>query len=98
MNHLFRPDRFRSCAALLLALIAMESQNANAAVVKIEAESGVLGVSWTNGTDGATQFISVNSTASGSAPTNASRVATYIVTFPSPGTYDLYARVRVGPG
>jgi hypothetical protein len=30
-------------------------------------------------------------------PGNALRVATYSVTFPGPGTYNLYARLRVGP-
>ena len=34
----------------------------------------------------------------GSAPATAARVLTYTVTFPGPGTYDLYARMRVGPG
>ncbi|MDO7885789.1 endo-1,4-beta-xylanase [Hymenobacter cheonanensis] len=32
----------------------------------------------------------------GSAPGTAARVLTYTVTFPGPGTYDLYARLRVG--
>ena len=34
----------------------------------------------------------------GSAPATANRVLTYTVTFPMAGTYDLYARMRVGPG
>ncbi|QKG55348.1 endo-1,4-beta-xylanase [Hymenobacter sp. BRD128] len=34
----------------------------------------------------------------GSAPGTAARVLTYTVTFPAAGTYDLYARIRVGPG
>ncbi|HET9505765.1 MAG TPA: endo-1,4-beta-xylanase [Hymenobacter sp.] len=33
-----------------------------------------------------------------SAPTTAARVLTYTVTFPGAGTYDLYARIWVGPG
>ncbi|RZK26448.1 MAG: hypothetical protein EOO63_14675, partial [Hymenobacter sp.] len=33
-----------------------------------------------------------------SAPATANRVLTYTVTFPAAGTYDLYARMRVGPG
>ncbi|RZK52942.1 MAG: endo-1,4-beta-xylanase, partial [Hymenobacter sp.] len=32
----------------------------------------------------------------GSAPATAARVLTYSVTFPAAGTYDLYARIRVG--
>ncbi|GGF01555.1 hypothetical protein GCM10011383_10510 [Hymenobacter cavernae] len=34
----------------------------------------------------------------GSAPGTAARVLTFTVTFPGPGTYDLYARMRVGSG
>ncbi len=34
----------------------------------------------------------------GSAPATAARVLTYTVTFPAAGTYDLYARMRVGAG
>ncbi|RZK62422.1 MAG: T9SS type A sorting domain-containing protein, partial [Hymenobacter sp.] len=33
----------------------------------------------------------------GSAPATPARVLTYSVTFPAAGTYDLYARIRVGP-
>jgi len=33
----------------------------------------------------------------GAAPATAARVLTYTVTFPAAGTYDLYARLRVGP-
>ncbi|MGI4822935.1 MAG: endo-1,4-beta-xylanase [Janthinobacterium lividum] len=34
----------------------------------------------------------------GAAPATAARVLTYSVTFPGAGTYDLYARIRVGAG
>jgi len=34
----------------------------------------------------------------GAAPATAARVLTYTVTFPGPGSYDLYARMRVGAG
>ena len=34
----------------------------------------------------------------GAAPATADRVLTYTVTFPAAGTYDLYTRMRVGPG
>ena len=34
----------------------------------------------------------------GSAPATAARVLSYTVTFPAAGTYDLYARIRVGAG
>ena len=34
----------------------------------------------------------------GTAPATANRVLSYTITFPGPGTYELYARVRVGSG
>jgi endo-1,4-beta-xylanase len=34
----------------------------------------------------------------GAAPATANRVLSYTVTFPGPGTYDLYARVRINAG
>ncbi|NML66380.1 T9SS type A sorting domain-containing protein [Hymenobacter sp. RP-2-7] len=34
----------------------------------------------------------------GAAPATAARVLSFTVTFPGPGTYDLYAKVRVGSG
>ncbi len=34
----------------------------------------------------------------GAAPATANRVLTYSITFPGAGTYDLYARIWVGPG
>ena len=36
------------------------------------------------------------STVGGGNPTSDTRVATFTVTFPAPGTYELYARLRVG--
>jgi uncharacterized repeat protein (TIGR03803 family) len=66
-------------------------------LVTLEAESGLAGADFTNGTSGAIQFISV-STPSGNSgnPGSVARVATYTVTFPVAGDYDLYAQVRVG--
>src|SRR6185436_14615030 len=42
------------------------------------------------------QFISIASTVGGFNPTIVARVATFTVTFPAAGTYELYARLRVG--
>ena len=71
----------------------------HAASVTFEAESGMLGTDFTNGTDGVVQFISISTdTVNSSNPGNTNRVATYGVTFPAVGTYQLYARVLVGPG
>lgn len=70
----------------------------SASPLSFEAESGTLGANFTNGTSGGVQFISISTTNINSGnPGNAARVASYTVTFPAAGTYDLYARVRVGP-
>ena len=70
----------------------------DAASVTFEAESGVPGSNFTNGTAGAVQFISISTDSVNSGnPGNANRVATYTVTFPAAGAYNLYARLRVGP-
>src|SRR5262245_50057380 len=94
--------RYR-CAANALALIAVAVSvgfpaSSRAASVKFQAESGALGASFSIGNDGATQFITISPTGAGNAPSNSARVATYSVTFPEAGTYDLYAHIRVGAG
>src|ERR1019366_4615140 len=69
-----------------------------AASVAFEAKSGIVGSDFTNGTDGATQYISISSdTVNAEFPGNNNRVATFPVIFPAAGTYNFYARVRVGP-
>ena len=69
-----------------------------ASSMMFEAESGTLGTDFTNGNDGIVQFISISTdTVNSGNPGNSNRVATYTVTFPTNGTYQLYARVLVGP-
>jgi uncharacterized repeat protein (TIGR03803 family) len=69
------------------------------AIVTFQAESGTLGSDFTNGTDGALGFISISTdTVNSGNPGNANRVASYTVTFPAAGLYQLYARLRTGPG
>src|SRR5262245_4115139 len=81
-----------------LALLAISSR-VQAATVTFEAESGALGSNFTNGTAAGVQFISISTdTVNAGNPGNANRVATYTVTFPAAGTYNLYSRLRVGPG
>ncbi|OHB55609.1 MAG: hypothetical protein A2173_01495 [Planctomycetes bacterium RBG_13_44_8b] len=69
----------------------------NAAVIGFQAESGVLGahfdppISDTNAFGG--QYITIEINGSGDAPNHVDRIATYIITFPEAGTYDLYARL-----
>ena len=89
-------SRWLAVVAVLVGLVFVE---ANAAVLKIEAEAAnTLGANWTNGTDGAIQFISTSTNGMGNNPGFAARVATFNVTFPEAGVYDLYVRVRVGTG
>jgi len=66
-------------------------------LVTAEAESGALGADWAVSNSSSPAYITILSNSSSNAPGSAARVATYTVTFPAPGTYDLYARVLVGP-
>ncbi|MBC6610008.1 endo-1,4-beta-xylanase [Hymenobacter sp. BT507] len=74
---------------------AAQAQNAP---VRLEAESGTLGADWTSPTQAGVQYVTITPTATINAqnPGTAARVVSYSVTFPGPGSYDLYARVRVG--
>lgn len=65
--------------------------------VTFEAESGTLGTDWAISNSTSPIYITITSNGSGSNPGSSNRVATYSVTFPAGGTYQLYARVRVGP-
>jgi endo-1,4-beta-xylanase len=64
----------------------------------VEAESGVVGSQFATAVDGTTTYVTIVGTAAGLNPGTAERVISYSVTFPSAGIYELYARVRVGPG
>jgi glucuronoarabinoxylan endo-1,4-beta-xylanase len=64
---------------------------------KFEAESGVLGSAFAV-SNGAPVYITITTDSTLNNPGDATRVATYTVTLPVAGAYDLYARVRVGPG
>jgi len=69
-----------------------------ASSVTVEAESGLLGPDWTVNNSGSPAFITITGTGAGGDPGSATRVAAYTVTFPAAGTYNLYARMRVGAG
>ncbi|RZK94217.1 MAG: hypothetical protein EOO62_30925, partial [Hymenobacter sp.] len=96
----------RMCIALVAALGSHFTLSAQTTPVVVEAESATLGADWTSpipsdagASDGKYVAIKLGSaTVNGSAPGTDARVATYTVTFPAAGTYDLYARVRVGAG
>ncbi|MBE7173380.1 MAG: endo-1,4-beta-xylanase [Williamsia sp.] len=79
---------------LTIATLPVLSQNS----VTIEAESGTLGADFNSLTVGSINYITCTTdlVASGN-PGNTNRVATYTVTFPAAGVYELYARVRIGP-
>ena len=82
-------------AAIFLVGIAP----AGGAVVTIEAESGTLGTNFLTGNSNGVIYISnTNNNSSTTVPGISGRVASYSVTFPAAGTYDLYARIRVGAG
>jgi endo-1,4-beta-xylanase len=64
--------------------------------VIIEAEAGTLGANLAiNTLEGATY---VATTVNRTTPPAAPDIGTYSVTFPAAGNYELYARIRVGPG
>jgi endo-1,4-beta-xylanase len=63
----------------------------------VEAELGTVGSQFSIASDGAIVYAAIQSTVGGFNPGSAARVITFNVTFPSAGTYELYARLRVGP-
>lgn len=81
---------------LMAALAFIES--AHAASVTFEAKSGVLGSDWALSENVGTACIYITTEDIGYNPISSNRVATYTVTFPAAGTYQLYARILVGPG
>jgi len=88
---------FRSLAVLALAVVGPELSG-RAAFVSFEAEAGALGSDWAVSNSTSPAYITITTIGGGNNPTNANRVATYTVTFPAAGTYQLYVRHRVGPG
>lgn len=67
--------------------------------VAIEAESGLVGSGFSVLTNADVTYITAKENFTGQAtPDDTIRMATYQVTFPDSGTYQLYARVRVGAG
>ncbi len=60
-----------------------------------EAESGSLGSDWSTPTSDGVTSITIQAASTGDQPDSGDRVATYSVTFPGAGDYELYARVWV---
>ncbi len=91
--------------AALLAAIALPVHQllaAGAPPVVVEAESGTLGADYLLSTDGATRAIApatdLSRTPNTDCPGSAAKVASFTVSFPAAGTYNLYVRVRIGAG
>jgi uncharacterized repeat protein (TIGR03803 family) len=98
------PMKIRRSTTILTAAMAVAFAHLDSCVgadlVTIQAESGALGGDFnvlTDTVEQGTEYITISSNGGGSNPGSAARVASYTVTFPAAGTYDLYARVRVGP-
>jgi hypothetical protein len=94
------PFRLISPPLCGLGLLLGSAAHLPAASVTFEAESGALGSEWAVSNSASPAYVtilSITTTNSGSNPASSNRVATYSITFPSAGTYQLYARVRVGP-
>src|SRR5690349_14409070 len=89
---------FATAFITALAILAAAPRVSLAAgIVTFEAESGVLGADWAVSNSTSPAYITILSDGAGNNPGNATRVASYTVTFPSDGLYQLYARLRVGP-
>jgi hypothetical protein len=93
----FAARSFRKFAALIKALIIASAFSARADSVTFEAEAGTLGADFAV-SNSSPAFITITSNSSANNPGSAARVATYTVNFPVAGTYQLYARLLVGPG
>jgi uncharacterized repeat protein (TIGR03803 family) len=88
--------RFLHLFVCSLTLTAAMVSRADA-LLTFEAESGALGSDWAVSNSSSPAYITITTDGAGNNPSNAIRVATYTVTFPAADTYQLYARVLVGP-
>ena len=88
-------------AAILIAsalcILCSNPLRAQTEPVIVEAETGALGSALTVNNQDGIQSITISSTVAGGNPTSTDRVATFSVAFPAAGSYELYARLRVGP-
>jgi endo-1,4-beta-xylanase len=65
--------------------------------VVIEAESGDVGNEFSILQDDTIEYVSIQTNGTAYNPGSGARMISYEVTFPDTGTYDLFARLRVGP-
>ena len=81
-----------------LTIIDPDAPNPAAVPVIVEAESGTLGSDFSTASDDTdATYIEISTPLADTAYPGENRTATYEVTFPAAGTYDLFARVYVGP-
>lgn len=85
-------------ASSLVALADSSEAQSPISLVKFEAESGALGSDFAVSNSTSPAYITITTDFAGNYPSNTARVATYTITFPTAGTYQLYAHVRVGSG
>lgn len=93
-----KPCKISSAIIIVTTAVFVGITCSKAALVTVEAESGMLGSSWAIRTNADVIYITNTSNNTNGFPGTTTRVATYTVTFPEPGTYDLYVRVRIGTG
>jgi len=80
-------------------LWASATNSLRSASVTLEAEAAMLGINFvTNTSSGVTYISNTNNNTDAGGPLIPGRVASYTVIFPEPGSYQLFARVRVGSG
>lgn len=97
------PLRYCPCSVIVwlaaLAVLLVGAGHCSAAgSVTFQAEAGSLGSDWAVSNSAAPAYITIRTDGAGYSPSNATRVASYTVTFPEAGLYQLYARLRVGSG
>jgi endo-1,4-beta-xylanase len=84
--------------SLVLALCFNYTLSGQQERVTVEADSGILGSNYLAVEEGGVRFARIQSNfINATYPGSSARVITYTITFPDTGTYDLYARIRVGP-
>ncbi|MDP0499689.1 MAG: endo-1,4-beta-xylanase [Verrucomicrobiota bacterium JB022] len=67
-------------------------------LLTIEAESGQFGSNMTAVTEGDLSWAAILNTGAGNSPGSDANIVTIAPEFAEPGTYELYARIYVGPG
>ncbi|HKK80924.1 MAG TPA: endo-1,4-beta-xylanase [Prolixibacteraceae bacterium] len=79
-------------------IIAFASTMAQELPNVFSATSGELGADFANRDDNGLSYITCTTNNSDDFPESKDRVASYSITFPESGDYDLYAKIRVGAG